>query len=384
MGKGSYGKSDQRKAARKQSQFPTGPGHGRDAHATGDASLAGAANMRNEPNSGAPRAEREGRVNEQSQFGGRGSWAGRPCYGGRLAGGCREYAKRTQFGRSEGRAGGPDERTKPIRWARTWAGRPCHGGRLGGGRGEYAKRTQFGRSEGRAGGPGERTKPIRWAGTWAGRPCYGGRLAGGCRECAKRTQFRWFEGRAGGPGERTKPIPGAGTWAGPPCYGGRLAGGCRECAKRTQFRWFEGREGGLGERTKPIPWARTWAGRPCYGGRLAGGCRECAKRTQFGHPRAEREGRVNEQSQFGVWGHGRDAHATRPAVARYPSIPLFHHQVQGHPSIPLRCRWYEQSQALPGGRQEKRAFAVALPIPMPIIAAGLCTGGKHVSGLRVP
>ena len=42
------------------------------AHATGDDPVAGAANVRNEPNSDDPRPEQEGLVNKQSQFGGLG------------------------------------------------------------------------------------------------------------------------------------------------------------------------------------------------------------------------------------------------------------------------------------------------------------------------
>jgi hypothetical protein len=106
-------------------------------------------------------------------------------------------------------------------------------------------------------------------------------------------------------------------------------------------------------------------------------------------PGTEREVSVNEQSQFGGLGHGRDAHATGRRAGEIPNIPLFHHS-----SISICCQRYKQSQfddvgswagrPCYGGREEKRAFAVALPIPMPIIAAGHCTGGKHVSGLKVP
>ena len=60
---------------------PVGWDMGARAHATGHDSVAGTANVRNEPNSDGPGAEREVSVNEQSQFGGAGTWAGRPCYG---------------------------------------------------------------------------------------------------------------------------------------------------------------------------------------------------------------------------------------------------------------------------------------------------------------
>ena len=132
--------------------------------------------------------------------------------------------------------------------------------------------------------------------------------------------IRTVWGGAGGPGERTKPIRWAGTWAGRRCYGGRPGGGHGECAKRTQFGRSGGGAGGVCERTKPIRWAGTWA----------------------------------------------RAHATGTAGGR--DTPAFHFH---HSSIPIRCRWYKQSQSADG--REKRAFAVALPIPTPIIAAGQFT-----------
>ena len=97
---------------------------------------------------------------------------------------------------------------------------------------------------------------------------------------------------------------------GTPMLRERPDGGRGECAKRTQFGRAWGGAGGPGERTKPIRWAGTWAGRPCYGDDPVAGVANVPNEPNSDGPGAEREGLVNEQSQFGGLGHGRDAHAT--------------------------------------------------------------------------
>ena len=158
----------------------------------------------------------------------------------------------------------------------------------------------------RSGRPGEQTKPIRWTRTWAGRPCLTGDGPGGGRGgCAKRTQFG-RSGRAGGPGRTNEAkFGGLGHGRERPCYGARPVTGAARCAERTQFGPSDGGAGGVCEQNKANPvGGDVGAARPCYG-----------------------DSRGGEMPQF----------------------------------IPIRCRWYKQSQAADGER--KRAFAGAFADP---------------------